>query len=132
MCKEALRVRLGAVKGAKAHLGMAKYSIDAVFADVTGTVPEEQLGRYKRNMRGCSYTIGVKNPGAVNSLDADWGVWLDFKTLDILKDACRDRCLMCEKDRAQRRACTLRKALEAIRSEGDGKDGEDCPWWGGV
>lgn len=134
-CKVALEKRLSMVKGGKSHLGMAKWSVEALFADVVQTVPIDQIESYRRNIRGCTYTIGVKSPGGYKTHDPDYGVWVDFVKLDALKEACKDHCLTCDKDRADRRSCALRKALGAISLDEDKPEKTahgDCPWWGGI
>lgn len=129
-CKDALGRRLGSVRGGRSHLGLAKYWIDRVFGDVASTVPEEQMESYRRNIRGCGYTVGVRSPH--NRHEKDWGVWLNYEMLETLKDACGDRCLMCEKDRSGRRACRLRRALEEMELKKNSEEDGECPWWGGV
>lgn len=131
-CKALLGNRLSLVKGGGSHLGLAKYWIDRVFGDVVETIPEDQMASYRRNVRGCSYTVGVRSPHNVH--DRDYGVWVSLEMLRELHRACQDRCLMCEKDRSERRACALRRALsETVMDErADGKADGDCPWWGGI
>lgn len=127
-CAGALEKRLKGVVRGKMHLGAAKFWIEKVFADVVGTVPEEQLLSYRRNMRGCSYTVGVKSPAGLRC--DDYGVWIDNGCIHALRDACRDRCLVCEMDAAGRRKCELRRALGEMSTVEDG--GGECPWWGGI
>lgn len=94
------------------------------------TIPPEQAATYNRAMEMVSYTIGAKLPGAPTQKTKDYGMWLPFDVLNKLLAGCHDHCLMCPMDKAQRRACELRKALAIIPNDTEERSDGDCPYYG--
>lgn len=93
------------------------------------TIPEEQKKTYMNALSMVSYTIGVKAPGPSTQNTKDYGMWIPLNVLNALLDGCHDHCLMCPKDKAERRACTLRKALTIIPNDSEERSDGDCPYY---
>ena len=93
------------------------------------TIPEEQKKTYMNALSMVSYTIGVKSPGPSQRDDHNYGMWLPHEVLHALLDGCHDHCLMCPKDKAERRACKLRKALTIIPNDSQERSDGDCPYY---
>ena len=127
---EPLAERLKMIPGARRDLAMMSKRITKIIEAVPQTIPDHQLKTYLNNLRLVTYTIGVKNPGKLIKRDEkNYGMWLSFETLAALLDGCHDHCLMCHEDRAQRRACELRKALDMIPNNTNDREDGDCPYY---
>lgn len=97
------------------------------FAD---TIPLEQMQTYRRALEMVSYTIGVKKPGPSTRDEKNYGMWIPYEVLNALLAGCHDHCLMCPMDKAERRACELRKALTIIPNDSEERSDGDCPYYG--
>lgn len=126
---EPLNDRMKLIPGAKQDLAMMRARITKIIEAVPETIPDNQLKTYVNNLKMVSYTIGVKAPGKLGRNERDYGLWLPYETLSALLAGCHDHCLMCHADKAERRACELRKALDAIPNDTADRDDEDCPYY---
>ena len=52
-----------------------------------------------------------------------------FFCATALLAGCHDHCLMCHEDKAQRRACQLRRALDMIPNDTTDREDGDCPYY---
>ena len=127
---EQLRKRFTGVKYGLRDLGMLKAVIHRLMEQVIDTIPEEQMMTYVRSLQMASYTVGVKRPGTNGSRnEKDYGMWLPYEVINGLLQGCHDHCMMCPGDRAERRACRLRKALETIPNDAQEREDGDCPFY---
>lgn len=126
---EPLAERMKMIPGARRDLAMMSKRITKIIEAVPGTIPDNQLKTYLNNLKMVSYTIGVKHPGKLERDEKNYGIWLPFETLTALLAGCHDHCLMCHEDKAQRRACELRKALDAIPNDTIDREDGDCPYY---
>ena len=126
---ENLRKRFGAVKYGRRDLAMLKAVIHRLMEAVIDTIPDEQMMTYVRSIRMASYTVGIKSPGKLERNERDYGMWIPYEVINALLVGCHDHCMMCPSDKAQRRACALRKALETIPNDAEDRDDGDCPFY---
>lgn len=126
---EPLAERMKMIPGARRDLAMMSKRITKIIEAVPDTIPANQLKTYLNNLKMVSYTIGVKSPGKLERDEKNYGIWLSFETLTALLAGCHDHCLMCPADKAQRRACKLRKALEIIPNDTEDRPDDDCPFY---
>ena len=126
---EPLAERMKMIPGARRDLAMMSKRITKIIEAVPETIPDNQLRTYVNNLKMVSYTIGVKAPGVLGRDEKNYGMWLSFETLSALLAGCHDHCLMCHVDKAERRACELRKALDAIPNDTSDREDGDCPYY---
>lgn len=126
---EPLAERMKMIPGARRDLAMMSKRITKIIEAVPGTIPDNQLRTYLNNLKMVSYTIGVKSPGRLERDEKNYGIWLSFETLTALLAGCHDHCLMCHEDKAQRRGCELRRALDMIPNDTKDREDGDCPYY---
>ena len=124
-----LAERLKMIPGAKRDLAMMRARIRKIIEAVPGTIPDNQLKTDLNNLKMVSYVIGVKAPGKLGRDEKTYGMWIPYEVLNALLAGCHDHCLMCPMDKAQRRACGLRKALETIPNDSQERSDGDCPYY---
>ena len=124
-----LAERMRMIPGARRDLAMMSKRITKIIEAVPDTIPTDQLKTYLNNLKMVSYTIGVRRPGELGHDHKNYGIWISFDTLNALLTGCHDHCLMCPSDKAERRSCTLRKALETIPNDATGREDGDCPYF---
>lgn len=127
---EPLSERMKLIPGAKRDLAMMRARITKILDAVPETIPPEQKKTYVNNLKMLSYTIGVKAPGVLGRDEKNYGMWIPWEVLNALLAGCHDHCLMCPMDKAQRRACELRKALTTIPNDSQERSDGDCPYYG--
>lgn len=94
-----------------------------------GTIPEDQMKSFTRNIQSLTYCIGVQRPQG-NDRSGDFGLWLSFDTINVLLDALKDHCLMCNLDTVEQRKCPLAKALDEVGNNIDDKHTGFCRYKG--
>lgn len=121
--------RLNMIDGGKRDWGLLKKKINQLMERLTDTIPKDQMMTYIRSLQMASYTIGIKRPGGIVRNEKDFGLWLSYSVINRLIDGCHDHCMMCPSDKAERRACELRKALDEIPNDAPDRDDDDCPYY---
>jgi len=124
-----LERRLSTIRGGKRDYGLIKSKINLLMEGFTDTIPDDQLKTYINSLKMASYTIGIKKPGAMARNEKDYGMWLSYDVINALLSGCHDHCMMCPGDKAERRACKLRKALTTIPNDAPERDDGDCPFY---
>ena len=82
----------------------------------------QQLNRRFRAIQGGRRDLGMLKA-------KNFGMWLSYEVIQALLSGCHDHCMMCPSDKAQRRACKLRKALETIPNDAPDRSDDDCPFY---
>lgn len=126
---EHLARRFGVIPGGRRDLGMLKAKIKKLMEQVVGTIPDDQLKSYVNSLKMASYTVGIRKPGHMERDEKTYGMWLPFEVINALLAGCHDHCMMCPADKAERRACKLRKALETVPNDTPDRDDDDCPFY---
>ena len=121
--------RLRVIKDGKRDYGLIKSRINKLMECMIETIPEDQIMTYVRSLKMTSYTIGIKKPGPMGRNEKDYGMWLSYEVINALLNGCHDHCMMCSEDKAERRACKLRKALATIPNDAPERDDNDCPFY---
>lgn len=121
--------RLRVIKDGKRDYGLIKHRINKLMECMIETIPEDQIMTYVRSLKMTSYTIGIKKPGPMGRNEKDYGMWLSYEVINALLNGCHDHCMMCSEDKAERRACKLRKALATIPNDAPERDDNDCPFY---
>lgn len=124
-----LAERAKLVPYARRDMAMIAKKAEALLKGFAATIPLEQAMTYRRALEMVSYTIGIKKPGHMGRDEKTYGMWIPFEVLNALLAGCHDHCLMCPSDKAQRRACRLRKALETIPNDTEEREDGDCPFY---
>ena len=125
---EKLKERMKDVPYYSRDVGMLKKKALDIIDKMTDTIPQEQLWQWYREIKTVTYVVGI--PGAASTHNNDkFGVWLPNNLINALMDGCKEQCLMCNLDRAQRRACKLKKTLDAIPNNVQDKMDGDCPYY---
>lgn len=114
---------------ARRDLAMLSAVARRLLAGFAATVPANQKQTYLNALNMVSYVVGIKKPGAMTRDEHNYGMWLPWEVLNALLAGCHDHCLMCPSDKAQRRACKLRKALETIPNDSEDREDGDCPYY---
>ncbi len=128
--KETLAERAKLVPYARRDLAMLSAVARRLLEGFSETIPPEQKQTYLNAINMVSYTIGVKKPGPSSLDEKNYGTWIPWEVLNALLAGCHDHCLMCPMDKAQRRACGLRKALATIPNDSEERRDGDCPYYG--
>lgn len=121
--------RLQAIQGGKRDYGLLKSKINKLMENMTDTIPDDQLMTYMRSLQMASYTVGIKKPATGGNRDRDYGMWLSYGVINALLGGCHDHCMICPSDKAERRACELRKALATIPNDAPDRNDGDCPFY---
>ena len=114
---------------ARRDLAMMARRAEKLLRGFAATIPEAQLMTYRRALEMVSYVVGVKRPGQAVRDEKNFGMWLPYEIINSLLAGCHDHCLMCPADKAERRACGLRKALETIPNDTEDREDGDCPFY---
>ena len=125
----ALSERARLIPYAKRDMAMMAKKAEKLLGEFARTIPDAQLKTYLNNLKMVSYTIGVKHPGKLERDEKNYGIWLPFETLTALLAGCHDHCLMCHEDKARRRGCELRRALDMIPNDTTDREDGDCPYY---
>lgn len=121
--------RLRVINGGKRDYGLIKSRINKLMEGIVDTIPDDQLKTYINSLKMASYTIGIKKPGTMGRNEKDYGMWLSYEVINSLLSGCHDHCMMCPSDKAERRACKLRKALATIPNDAPDRNDGDCPFY---
>lgn len=127
--KEALKARAGTVPGARRDLAMIAAKAAKLIDAFTKTVPPEQVTTFVNSLKLAGYTIGVKAPGKATRDDKNYGTWISYEALGVLLEGCKDHCFTCGLDLTGRRACRLRKTLDAIPNDTKDRPDGECPYF---
>jgi len=124
---EKLKERMKDVPYYSRDVGMLRAKALSIIDKMTNTVPKEQMWQWYREVKSVTYTVGV--PGVSSHNNDKYGVWLPNNLINALMDGCKEQCLMCNLDKGQRRACKLKKTLDAIPNDIQDKMDGDCPYY---
>lgn len=121
--------RAALVPWGRRDLAMLSAVARRLLGDFARTIPPDQTKTYMNALAMVSYVVGVKKPGAMSRDEKNYGMWLPYEVLNQLLLGCHDHCLMCPADKAQRRSCPLRKALDNIPNDSTDREDGDCPYY---
>lgn len=124
---EQLKSRMKDVPYYSRDVGMLRKKALTMIEKMTDTIPKEQMWQWYREVKSVSYTVGV--PGVTSRNNEKYGVWLPNNVINALLEGCKEQCLMCNLDKGQRRACALKKALDAVPNDVPDKMDGDCPYY---
>ena len=124
-----LEERLKGIPYAKRDIGMMKQKIYKLIGQLTDTIPDDQMFHWLRMLKTATYYVGARNPVKEAHNKSEYGYWLSVKTIEALLDGLHDKCMVCDLDRSQRRACPLRKAIDSIPNDTPERDDGDCPYY---
>ena len=127
---EKLKGRLKDIPYAARDIGQMKHTIVKLIKALNDTIPDDQLMHWMRMLKNATYNVGVRDLNAKNSHEGEYGYWLSVKTINTLLDGLHDKCMVCDLDKAQRRACPLRKAIDSIPNDTPDRDDGDCHYYG--
>ena len=117
--------RLKITKNGKRNIGMLLYTVNDLLSNMFDTIPPKQLEAVARNLKSCSYTVGIKSPNRQGHND-EWGLWVSNNDLDTITAAAKAQCLTCDLCDGRERKCELRKALDNVGSDIEHDAGTGC------
>lgn len=126
---DTLRERTKLIPRAGFQLMGMRTALFNLMAKFAATIPDDQRRSYSITLDNTSYTIGMKCPTKLGRDEKQYGMWIPFETLRALLAGCEDHCLMCPDDVAKRRACKLRRAMEAIPNDAPPRDDGEYPFY---
>ena len=121
--------RLKDIPYAKRDIGMMRAKIGKLVNDLAATIPDDQRWHYVKMLETATYYVGAKNPVKEAHNKSEYGYWLPVNTIEALLDGCHDKCMVCDLDKGQRRACPLRKAIDSIPNDTPERDDGDCQYY---
>ena len=124
-----LESRLKDIPYAKRDIGMMRSKILKLVGALTETVPDDQMWHWMKMMETASYYVGARRPAQGDNNEKEYGYWLSVKTIRTLLDGLHEKCMMCNLDKAERRACPLRKAIDSIPNDTEERDDGDCHYY---
>lgn len=127
--QETMPERTAMIPGGKRDLAMMASKVRKLVERYMDTIPTEQLPIIKRSMASCSYRIGSRRPAEPQQDTKNYGIWLPYEVLNELLEGAREKCVVCTLDKAQRRACKLKKALDTVPNDVREKDDGDCQYY---
>lgn len=125
-----LKSRLKDVPYAARDIGMMKATIMKLITALNDTIPDDQILHWAKMLKNATYYVGVRDPNAKNRNEGEYGYWLSVKTIHTLLDGLHDKCMVCDLDKGQRRACPLRKAIDSIPNDTPDREDGDCHYYG--
>lgn len=128
---ERLKDRIGLIPGGKRDTAMMSAKITRLLEMFRDTIPPEQLPIYERALRMSQYWVGVRKPGnsAGTRDDREFGMWISYDVLNTLLSGLRDHCDLCNLEKAQRKSCPLKKALDIIPNDVKEREDGDCQYF---
>lgn len=121
--------RLKDIPYAKRDIGLMRKKIGSIIEGLTHTIPSDQLFHYVKMLETSSYYVGARNPVKEAHNKNEYGYWLSVNTINTLLDGLHDKCMVCDLDKGQRRACPLRKAIDSIPNDTPERDDGDCQYY---
>lgn len=77
------------------------------------TIPFDQMASVQRQMGNITYSVGVTSAQG-RYRDKGYGLFLSNQQFVTMLGACRDHCIVCDKDKQQQRQCELKKVLDSL------------------
>ena len=113
---------LEGVKYGRMEYGRLVSMLERIVAGIRAQGSQKQNESLDKNLAGMVFVTGIKRPG--QGTRDDWGMWIPNGDLEILVSSARTgTCLVCEKNKAEQRACKMAKILDTMpidRMLGDG------------
>ena len=129
--KDLLPERMKMIEYGARDLGAITNGLTRLRRKILRTVPDCQIETLQRNLKACSYTIGVRRPGKEQAHNyKDFGCWVSWDFINEMLLGLHDHCLMCGLNAAEQRACPLAKALDSIPSDIPDAPGDGCRYRG--
>lgn len=128
---EHLKQRLADMPYSNRDIGLMRKSISKIIKHLMQSIPESQVNSIRRDIHNTTYTISIAKTTATETQNEKNAIMsLSYDTIYTLIEGCHDKCLMCDLDSGQRRACKLKKALDNVPNNISDKDNGDCPYYG--
>lgn len=124
-----LKGRMQDIPYAARDVGMMRAKIYKLVEALTDTVPDDQMYHWYQMMKTATYFVGARAPVQGNTNESQYGYWLSVKTIRTLLDGLHEKCMMCNLDKAERRACPLRKAIDSIPNDTPDREDGDCHYY---
>ena len=97
--------------------------------DLTGSMPDEQVQHFRRQLPAIKMTVGVKAQ-LPRDYDAEYGRWLSFNDLNVVTTAIRECCRTCSiDDPQQQKQCPFCKLMEVIPTDKPDERSNGCGYF---
>ena len=118
------------VPGLARDFGLLQSICHRVRKAICATVPLDQLMTMDGNMKTSRLTVGVKCANAKYKHDHEYGQFISYADMNVLFDAAKQQCMLCERRRDQENKCPLKQAFDRIGTtiEHNGECGYRYEW----
>lgn len=124
-----LRSRLQGIPYAYRDIGCLKQKILRIVVALNDTIPDDQMKHWVKMLGTATYQVGTRQINERNKQEKEYGLWISIDTLKTLMAGLHDKCMVCDLDRGQRRACPLRKAIDSIPNDTPDREDGDCQYY---
>jgi hypothetical protein len=132
--EEALARRMSKLPNAKRCMHSGIGMLNRLMVDIDATIPAEQKAHFERQKQGLRMIVGIKAQ-MPRDPDAEHGRFLSFKQLDVVANAIRECCRVCDlTDAVQQAKCPYAKLLDELPTTKPDEDAPGCGYftiWGG-
>lgn len=126
-----IKQRLSDMPFAKRDVGLIRKNISKMIEHIVLSVPVSQLNSLKRDIHNTTYSVSPRKLSATDTAnEKNAFMSLSYDTIYTLLEGVHDKCLMCDLDKGQRRACKLRKAIDSIPNDTPDREDGDCHYYG--
>ena len=101
--------------------------LDRLVDALQDTVPDKQSDTLERNLNQTELYVGVRTTRKFDK--SDYGMVLSWDQLNALREAAREKCVMCSRDTQAQRSCPLAKLLDALPGERN-ENARGCGYYG--
>ena len=108
---QALEKRLRSIPRGWMRYRQAMGLLGRMFEELTPTINDRQLAQINNTIRNGEVSVNLRRAGAY---DDDMNVVRADQLAVVVGAAMRAECMLCVKDRADIKRCTLRKAIDAL------------------
>lgn len=122
-----LKDRLKGIKYGSRDAALVVRTLDRLVDALQDTVPDKQSDTLERNLAQSELYVGVRTTRKFDK--SDYGMVLSWDQLNALREAAREKCVMCTLDTQEQRKCPLAKLLDALPGERN-ENARGCGYYG--
>lgn len=109
------------IRGAIKSLRSLSDALDA-------TIPDNQHESIRLQIQTLQLVVGSKN--TPNRNDSEYGFWLSYNDLDLVGNALKNCCLMCNKNAQEQRSCPYAKLMDKLPLDKVNERSVGCGYFG--
>ena len=121
--------RLNSVPRGMARMKTVKSLVSKLSFDILNTAPIEQRDHITNQTKGLITVTGVKAQ-MPRDMASEYGVFLNFKQVEIVEKALREQCTLCTiEDPAEQAKCPYGKLLNVLPVNKADEKAKGCGWF---